>query len=339
MRQSLSRRELLLKASGIAIGTALPVSCVLAAKPVSIKIANAGGNLNLTMGELMRQQQFLESFGLAPEVLGVADGSRILGGLVSRSVDISAMSGFGQAFPAIERGAPIKILAGGALLPGLALFSARPDVSVLKNLEGRTLGTGSIGALIYQLTMALLQKYKVNTAGIRFVNVGSSADIFRAVAAGTVDAGVGDVALIENAADHHVHVLEHGNMTVELQEYTYQGAWTVAANILSERDALVRTLAAYAKLYRFVQNPASRDAFFRARRTVFPSAAQSDHQAQWNYIQTYKPFAVDLALSPERLRYMQALNVAFRVQKEILPFERVADMSLATDALRLLGSG
>src|SRR5713101_6598017 len=104
---------------------------MVAAKPVGIKIANAGGNLNLTMGELMRQQQFLESFGLAPEVLGVADGSRILGGLVSRSVDISAMSGFGQAFPAIERGAPIKILAGGALLPGLALFSARPDVSVL----------------------------------------------------------------------------------------------------------------------------------------------------------------------------------------------------------------
>jgi ABC-type nitrate/sulfonate/bicarbonate transport system substrate-binding protein len=288
------------------------------------------------MGELMRQQQFLESFGLAPEVLNVADGTRILGGLVSRSVDISTMSGFGQAFPAIERGAPIKILAGGALLPGLALFSAKPDVKVLKNLEGKTIGTGSIGALVYQLTLTLLQKYKVNTSGIRFVNVGSSADTFRAVAAGTVDAGAGDAALIEHAAEHQVHLLEHGNMSVELQEYTFQGAWTVAENILSERDALVRTLAAYAKLYRFVQDSGSREAFFRARRKVFPVAPESDHQAQWNYIQTYKPFAADLALSPERLRYIQALNVSFHVQKEILPFERVADMSLAADALKLL---
>lgn len=33
---------------------------------------------------------------------------------------------------------------------------------------------------------------------------------------------------------------------------------------------------------------------------------------------------------------MQELNVSFKVQKEILPFERVADMSLAADALKLL---
>jgi ABC-type nitrate/sulfonate/bicarbonate transport system substrate-binding protein len=335
MPTTLSRRELLLKASGIAL-FGVPLAWPVKANPVGIKIANAAGGMNLPMRELMRQQRFLESFGLAPEFLDVADGTRILGGLMSRSVDVSTMSGFGQAFPAIEHGAPIKILAGGAVLPGLALFSARPGVTTLKNLEGKVIGTGSIGALVYQLTITLLQKYQVNTSGIRFVNVGSSADILRAVAAGTIDAGAADVALIENAAEHHVHLLEHGNMSVELKDYTYQGAWTLAANIVSERDALVRTLAAYAKLYRFVQVPESRDAFFHARHTVFPSAAESDHQAQWNYIQTYKPFAVNLALTPERLRYMQELNVGFKVQKEILPFERVADMSLAADALKLL---
>jgi ABC-type nitrate/sulfonate/bicarbonate transport system substrate-binding protein len=336
MRQRLSRRELLLKVSGAAlVSSSLPGSFV-AAKPVGIKIANAAGSLNLTMAELMRQLQFLESLGLAPELLNVADGTRILGGLVGGSVDISTMSGFGQAFPAIERGAPIKILAGGAMLPGLALFSARPGVTVLKNLEGRTIGTGSIGALVYQLTMILLQKYRVDTSAIRFVNVGSSADILRAVAAGTVDAGAADVALIAHAAEHHVHLIEHGNMSVELKEYTYQGAWTAAQNIASERDALVRTLAAYAKLYRFVQSPGSREAFFRAHRKVFPAAPESESQAQWDYVQAYKPFAMDLTLSPERLRYMQALNVSFKVQKEILPFERVADMSLAKDALKLL---
>jgi ABC-type nitrate/sulfonate/bicarbonate transport system substrate-binding protein len=336
MHQTRSRREVLLMASGAALLTTPLMRAVSAAAPISIKIANAAGGLNQTMGELMRQQQFLESFGLAPEVIAVADGTRILGGLVSRSVDISTMSGFGQAFPAIERGAPIKILAGGALLPGLALFSAKPEVTGLKKLEGKTIGTGSIGALIYQLTITLLQKYQVNTSGIRFVNVGSSADILRAVSAGTVDAGAGDVALIDQAPAHHVHLIEHGNMSVELKEYTFQGAWTLARNIDSERDALVRTLAAYARLYRFVQDPGSQEAFTRARRTVFPGGPESDSQALWNYIQTYKPFAVDLTLSPERLRYMQQLNISFNVQKELLPFERVADMSLAAEALKLL---
>ena len=124
---------------------------VRAAGPLGIKIANAAGALNLTLAELMRSQKFLESFGLRPQILAVADGTRILGGLVGGSVDISTMSGFGQVFPAIARGAPIKILAGGSLLPVLALFSARPGIKTLQDLAGKTLGTGSIGALVHQL--------------------------------------------------------------------------------------------------------------------------------------------------------------------------------------------
>ncbi len=326
-----SRRELLLGASGMVLSGA-----GLAANPARIKVANAGGSLNLTMGELMRQQRFLESFDLDPEILTVADGTRILGGIVSGSVDVSTASGFGQVFPAIERGAALKILAGGSLLPALALFSAKPGIRTLQDLAGKTIGTGSIGALIHQLTVSLLQKYQVDVSRIRFVNIGSSADIYRAVAAGTVDGGAVDVALIENAAEHRMHLLEHGNMSVELKEYTYQGAWTSDRMIATNRNALVRTLAACARLYRFVQTPQARDAFMRARRVVFPTAAGSEHLALWNYIQTYKPFAVTLALTPERLRYMQALNVSFKVQRQILPFERVADMSIAADALKLL---
>jgi ABC-type nitrate/sulfonate/bicarbonate transport system substrate-binding protein len=337
MQRIFSRRDLLRKASGAALLSMPLMQRAPAASPLGIKIANAAGSLNLTMRELLRQQQYLEHFGLAPEFLDVADGTRILGGIVSGSVDVSMMSGFGQVFPAIERGAPIKILGGAAVLPGLALYSGKPGMTTLQHLEGKTIGTGSIGALVYQLTSLLLQKYRVNTSAIRFVNVGSSADILRAVGAGTVDAGAADVTLIEHAAEHHVHPIEHGNMSVELKEYTYQGTWTLARNIESKRNALVRTLAAYAKLYRFVQSPASREAFFRARRTVFPKAPESETQAQWNYVQTYKPYAVDLTLSPERLRYMQELNIRFKVQKQTLPFERVADMSVAADALKLLG--
>lgn len=312
---------------------------VRAAAPLGIKIANAAGALNLAMAELMRQQKFLESFGVAPEFLTVADGTRILGGVVSGSVDVSMASGFAQVFPAVEHGAPLKILAGGALLPALALFSSKPDIKTPRDLAGKTIGTGSVGALVHQLTVALLDKYGVDTTSIRFVNVGSSADIFRAVAAGTVEGGLADVTLIQEAAAHHVHLVEHGNLSSELPEYTYQGAWTSDRTIKAERESLVRTLAAYARLYRFVQDSGSRDAFLRARRSVFPNAPEREHMAQWSYIQTYRPFAVDLVLSPERLRYVQELNLRFRTQKAVMPFERIADMSLARDALKLVDTG
>jgi ABC-type nitrate/sulfonate/bicarbonate transport system substrate-binding protein len=332
-----SRRTFLIQASNLALlGSAAAASALPRTGPIHISIANASGGLNLTMAALMRQQKLLEAFGLDPEVIAVADGTRILGGVVGGSVDATFMSGFGQVFPAVARGAGVKILAGGALLPVLALFSARPDIKALKDLEGRTIGSGSIGSLVYQLTVTLLQKYQVNLSHIRFVNIGSSSDVFRSVSAGAVDAGVGDAALISEAARYGVHLLDHGDMSVELKQYTYQGAWASDRKIASERDTIVRALAAYAQLYRFVQRADSREAFLRARRSAFANAPESDHEALWNYIQAYKPFAVDLRLSPERLRYMQELNVGFKVQSAVLPFDRVADMSLAADALKLL---
>jgi hypothetical protein len=69
---------------------------------------------------------------------------------------------------------------------------------------------------------------------------------------------------------------------------------------------------------------------------VFPNAPEREHLSEWNYLQTYKPFASDLTLSPERVRHMQQINIEFQIQKEILPYERVVDMSLAEDARKLL---
>ena len=318
-------------AAMVAIG-----GCGRRASGREVAIANAAGGLNLTMAALMRRQRFLEDFGLDPDVTMVADGSKILGGIVGNSIDASFMSGFGQVFPANERGADIRVLGGGILLPALGLFTGKPAIHALKDLEGRTVGSGSVGALTYQLTVTLLRKFGVDVSKVRFVNIGSSADVFRAVSAGTVDAGVGQAGQIENAATYGVRLIDHGNMAEELGQFTYQGAWASARTIAERRDVLVRALAAYARLYRFVARPEAKAAFIAARRGVFPKAADVDHEAEWRFIDRYKPFATNLVLAPERLDYMQRLNIGFGVQKAMLPVDRVADMSLARDALRLL---
>src|SRR3954454_21333363 len=101
-------------------------------------IANASGNLNLAVQEFLKQQKFLEEFGVDPTFLNVADGSKILGGLIGGDVDCSMMSGFGQVFPAIEKGARLKIVAAASFPPSLALFTSKPYINSLKDLEGRT---------------------------------------------------------------------------------------------------------------------------------------------------------------------------------------------------------
>jgi len=335
MTDWLSRRAMLVRLSAPAILAAAGCGRT-SGSANAVHIATAAGGLNLTMSELLRQQKFLESFDLEPDVVAMSDGTKIVGGIYSGSLDLSPMSGFGQVFPAIERGADLKIINAATLIPGQAMFSAKPNVRSLKDLEGKVVGVGGIGALVHQLTVSLLRKHDVDVSAVRFVNIGSVGDVFKGVVAGTVDAGTGPASFVDDAETYKVHAIPNGNMSVELPEFTYQAGWTSNRVIEARRDVLVRVLAAYARLFRFVAEPSSQDAFLRARKAVFPDAPEREHLGEWNYLQTYKPFAADLMLSPERVRYMQQINLDFKIQTEMLPFERVVDLSLAQDALKLL---
>ena len=336
MGRMISRRGLCLgMTSGLM--TFAPISAGVAqGARLKTTIANAAGNLNLAVQELLRQQGFMEEFGLEPTFLNVADGAKILGGLLGGDLDSSMMSGFGQVFPAIEKGAKLKVIAATSLSPSLALFTSKPEVKTLKDLEGRVVGTGSLGALLHQLTVALLQKNGVDLSKVRFVNIGASGDVFRATTMGTVDAGTGEAAILEDMTGYSVRLIPGGNMTTELSEYTYQAAWTTDRVIETKRDVLVRSLAAQAKLYRFLHTPESREPFLKARAKVLPNSPAREAIAQWNYIQHYKPYATNLLMSEERFRYMQQLNVDLKVQNAVMPISRVADMSLAEEAIRLV---
>ena len=304
--------------------------------PNVVHIATASGGSNMTMSELLRQEKILESFDLNPDVIAMADGAKILGGIIGGSIDVSPMSGFGQVFPAVERGADVVIINAATMVPLQALFSAKPNVRTLKDLEGKVVGVGALGSLVHQLTVTLLRTYSVDVSAVRVVSIGSNPDIVKGVMAGPVDAGTGASSLVDDADLYKVHPLENGNMSVELKEFTYQAGWTSRRVIESHRDVLVRVLAAYAKLFRFVQQPAAREAFLRARKTVLPNVPEREHLAEWNFLQSAKPFSTDLLLSPERIRYMQQINLDFHIQNQMLPYERVVDMSLAQDALKLL---
>src|ERR1051325_8038086 len=116
MTQKLSRRRMLARLSAAALLAAGGCRRASAGSSRSVHIATAAGGLNVTMSELLRQQKFLESFDLTPDVVAMADGTKIVGGIYSGSIDVSPMSGFGQVFPAGERGADLKIINAATLI-------------------------------------------------------------------------------------------------------------------------------------------------------------------------------------------------------------------------------
>jgi ABC-type nitrate/sulfonate/bicarbonate transport system substrate-binding protein len=327
------RRDVLCAGAAATLGLIAPRPAT-AAERLSINLVNTSGNTNMVLAALLRQEGIFEQLGLDANLLHVSDGSKLIGSLLSGGMDMCALSGFSQVLPAIEKGARLKVLGGGAMLPLQGILTKNPAIKTVKDLEGRTLGTGSVGALLHQLVVALLRKKGVDARKVTFVNIGSSADVFRAIVAGTVDAGPSEVW---QAGRFGTRMLEDARFYVDLQEYTYQAAYGSDRAIAAKREAIVRTLAAYAKLYRFLGEEKSRESFVKAFATATGKPDREEAEAQWGFYRDNKPFAVDLVISEERVRYMQDLNVSIGVQKSVLPYERICDMSLARDALKLLG--
>ena len=165
--------------------------------------------------------------------------------------------------------------------------------------------------------------------------------LFRSVAK-TVDAGPAQADIFDQLEKYNIHMLDEGAFANDLSEYTWQASFATDKVIAEKRDTLVRVLAGYCKAYRYVQtDPASKEPFIEARAKALGVAdmevARREGASQWQYVWDNKPYALDLEISPARVEYMQKLNVDVGAQNKVLPYDQVADMSLARQAVKMLG--
>lgn len=330
-----SRRTFVAASAALALlGRARPAA---AAAPVSVSVINTGSDDVLTMQTLIQQQHFDVALGVTPTTLNVSDGLKVLDAVVSGGSDIGILGGFAQVFPAIEQGAKLKLVAGAMLPPDYVIMTKNPAIKSLKDLEGKTVGTGAIGALLYAVVVAMLRKENVDPNKVTFVNIGSSSSVFRAIAAGKVDAGPAEHDYQRIAAGLGVRTIADAVDVVPL--FTMQASYASEDAIAKKRDVLVRILAAYLRGYRLANSPRGLPAYIAAFNTVVPgdSEATAEATAMWNWINKTQAYDSALVLSPERVNYMQQLNVSLGVQKSVLPYAQVADMSLAREALTLAG--
>jgi ABC-type nitrate/sulfonate/bicarbonate transport system substrate-binding protein len=333
MTSPIQRRQFLLEWAAAAAALAFPSGVLAQAKPERVNIICTAGTTQLVLTALIERMGWFGSLGLDAKVTNVTDGSKIVAALITGQMDICPTSGFTQVLTAIEKGAPLKIVGGGAIKNFNALCSANPQVKTLKDLEGRTVGVGALGAQLHQSMIALFRKYGVDAAKVRFVNVGASVDVLRAVVARVVDAGASEIWLQKGMG---VHLVEHGMLYESLPEFINQAAFVSERTIAQKRPVLVKTLAAYAKAYRYIMSGNSEADFLAASAAAIGKDKADEARDQWRFYRQSQPFAADLVLRDEQIRFMQELNLATGAQKTLLPFAKVADMSLARDALKLV---
>ena len=308
-----------------------------AARPKAVLLTVTGSVARLT-AVLADQLKLYDKYQVDVETIAVSDSGKILNAMVSGDGDMCPGSGFNQLFPAMEKGAKIKILAGASVAPSAILYTCRPDIKSVKDLEGRTVGTDQPGALLNQLATATMKKYGVDYRKVNFVNVGGSPDIFKALVAKTIDAGAAPIEFRDTAGKYGLTALPDGEFWKELPLYVNQTIYASEKAIAERREGLIRVMAAYEDMFLWIQNPANRSDFMRYYKMAMTSA--SDDEAAFFYVFLSKPGALapNLEITEKQLQFVQELNVEFQVQKAVLPFAQVADTSLAKEAVKRVKS-
>jgi ABC-type nitrate/sulfonate/bicarbonate transport system substrate-binding protein len=302
--------------------------------PIQIRIVTDKGVENQTMIELMSSQGYLASFGVKQSLLMVEKPPATLKALIEDKADLCVTSAFNGVLPAITKGAPIKIVGSAMQKLALAVYSCRQEITSASDLAGRAVGIGPKWGLLHVVALALLQAKGVDPAKVRFVNLDSNLDVYRHVKAGKVDAGLSDVSDIADAKASGLHILTDGELWKELPDYPYQFAYASDRAIRENREGIVRALAAYGKLFRFVSSPPSWSAYAAARAAA--GGNKESAQAVWHYIQMTHTYAGSPETSGKHIDYLQGLDVSFGLQPSVLPLNSVADLSLARDATNMI---
>ncbi|MBC2664813.1 ABC transporter substrate-binding protein [Novosphingobium flavum] len=329
----LPRRDFLfgLGASAAAALVAGPAGARRRLAPLSIRLASNQGVENATLQQLMADCGFARDLALDIALVESRDIAGPLAALSAGAADLCMISAFAGVLPAIEAGQPVRLVGSAMQLPALAVCTARSDVRRLRDLVGKRIGIGERQGLLHLLMIALLRQSGMGEDSVTFVSVGSNAQVLEAVLAGRVDAGPCGVA---GLSDPRTRVIAGGRLWQALPQFTYQLAYASRDALAHRGEAVARCLAAYTRLFRFVSDRSSRNAYLAARKAVGGDSAGGEQV--WEFIQKCQPYGRLPGLSPAHIAYLQRLNLSVGLQHRVLPFADVADPAPAGFARRLL---
>lgn len=273
---------------------------------------------------------FAEKQGLKIEVLQVKSDTIGLKALLAGELD-SYEGGPGGAIVAASRGADIRII--GCQWPALVhgVF-VRSTVATVQDLKGKAFAISAPGAMPDLLARAVLEKYGIPASEVRFANLGSDLDRFKALSAGVVDAAIisteylpvapGDIRLLFAARDVMPNFMRVCMVT--------------SGKVLAERrDEAVHFIAAEIAALRFAVT--HRDETLALTREV-TKAKPDDPRPGFIFDEAvrHKDIDAELPIPMDKLEWTRAV-IAKSMTLPPFDLAKLVDADVRAKALELLG--
>jgi len=209
----------------------------------ALKLAvGAPNNWDSGIPEIGKRAGIFKRHGLDLELLYTNGGGETLQAVISGSVDLGIGAGTGGVLGAFAKGAPVRILLGGAT-GASDLYWYVPAASPLKSfaeLAGKTVAYSTNGASTHITLLALIKHFNV---AARAVSTGASAVTLTQAMSGQVDVGWASPPFGLDALDERkIRLIARGSDAPSTRDQTVR-VHIVNANALAQRRNVIDRFA------------------------------------------------------------------------------------------------
>lgn len=273
---------------------------------------------------------FAEKQGLQIEILQVKSDTFGLKALLAGELD-SYEGGPGGAIVAASRGADLKILGCHWPMVIHGVF-ARDTIATVQDLKGKAIAISAPGAMPDLLVRAVLDKYGISASEVRFANLGSDVDRFKALSAGVTDAAVISTEYVP-IAPAGIRLLFAGRDV--MPNFIRVCVVTSAKGLAERREDAIRFMAAEISALRFAVT--HRDETLELTREVTKTKVDDPRPGYiFDEAVRYKHVDPDMPIPMDKIEWMRT---ALGKTANLPPFDltKLVDTDIRVKALELVG--
>jgi ABC-type nitrate/sulfonate/bicarbonate transport system substrate-binding protein len=239
-------------------------------------------------GMFMAQQEgFFKKHGLDVELIHIPSSSRGIQAILAGEIAFSFMDG-ANAAQANLKGANLALVAGATNRQVFSLM-AKPEFKRITDLRGKKIGITRIGSSTHTSALFALGSAGLRTNDYQLLPLLEVPNIYTALAAGQIDAGV--MSPPTNARAKKSGFLELMNVAKEGPEFVSVAVGTSRSYIKANEDIARRVVRAYAEgVQVFKTNKAAALRMFQKQLKVSDPEIQEDTYSQFRDYLEYPPY-------------------------------------------------
>ena len=295
-----------------------------AAEKIRVSVTNY--NMSYLAAGVAAKRGFFKEEGLDVEIVRM-NANVAMSSLISGDVDYTMI--FASVIRAAMRGIPLKVIAVLIDSPPYA-FIARPEITAMKALKGKTVGIGVYGSSNDIIARMMLERSGIDPdKETKLVAFGSDSARFAALKEGLVEAAIIAPPTDAQARKLGLNVLARAN---DLFKFPHIGLGTTNKKLQERNEEVVRVIRAFIKANRFV-----RDHRQEAINVLMEWGRTQKEDAVASYDSTWQVFSPDGTMPDDGMRLVvDDAQKALKVNRSFA-INEVADAGPLREAQRSRG--